>query len=176
MEIEFEEETNESGLLYFVKKHKVRTVILSVISLFLILLFYSCYKTICPTDWHYFNSKRIEFVENKYQISLDNAKPKRYWEPSMFPEDGDSHLAFKTDDYRRFMEGFHGKSVRSSYESDDGSFAEYSCRIDERLICIIRFERKGSKYEGIIDCYRYSESMEISTQPSTEGDMIYSVE
>lgn len=172
MEIEFEEEINDSGLLYFVKKHKIALIVLTAVSL----LCYSCYKTLIPTAWHQFNAERIRFVEDKYMISLDNAKPKRYWEPSMFPEDGDSHLSFKTDDYRRFMEDFHGKSVRSSYESDDGSFAEYSCRIDERLICNIKFEQKGSKYEGIIDCYRYSESMETSTQPTSEGYMIYSVE
>ncbi len=166
MEIEFEEEANESGLLYFIKKHKIKLIILTAVLVFLCYSCYSCYKLILPTDWYYFNAERIEFVENKYKISLDNAKPKRYWEPSMFPEDGDSHLSFKTDDYRRFMEDFHGKSVRSSYESDDGSFAEYSCRIDERLICNIKFERKGSKYEGIIDCYRFNESMETSTQPS----------
>lgn len=176
MEIEFEEEANESGLLYFIKKHKIKLIILTAVLVFLCYSCYSCYKLILPTDWYYFNAERIEFVENKYKISLDNAKPKRYWEPSMFPEDGDSHLSFKTDDYRRFMEDFHGKSVRNSYESDDGSFAEYSCRIDERLICNIKFERKGSKYEGIIDCYRFNESMETSTQPTSEGYKIYGVE
>ena len=29
MEIEFEEETNESSLLYFVKMHKVKTIVLT---------------------------------------------------------------------------------------------------------------------------------------------------
>ena len=175
MEKEFDEEVRENNLLDDIKNHKKAIIIISAVLVFIMLICYGCYKTMLPTDWHHFNSERIAFVEDKYKISLDNAKPERYWEPSMFPEDGDSHLLFKTDDYRRFMEDFHGKSVRNSYEFDDGSMAEYNCRIDERLICNIKFERKGSKYEGIIDCYRFNESMETSTQPTSEGYMIYSV-
>lgn len=168
MDIEYEEETSESGLLYFIKKHKVKLIILTAVLVFLCYCCYSCYKLILPTDWYYFNAERIRFIEDKYKISLDNAKPERYWEPSMYPEDGDSHLSFETKDYREFMKNFCGKEIKNSYEESDGSQAHYSCRIDEYLICSINFERKGSKYNGIIDCYRYKESIEKSTQPASD--------
>ncbi len=174
MEIEFEEETNESSLLYFVKKHKVKLIIISVILLFTTFICYGCYKTICPTDWHYFNSKRIEFIENKYQISLDNAKPKNYKVVSI-AQDHDADFYFEVDDYKKFMENdFHGKAIMNSFENPDGS-AEYRCRLDEKYCCNIYFTKKNGKYEGLINRYYWSESNEVSTQPSTEGYMTYSV-
>lgn len=174
MEIEFEEEANESGLLYFIKKHKIKLIILTAVLVFLCYSCYSCYKLILPTDWYYFNAERIAFVEDKYKISLDNAKPERYWVVSIAP-DGDSSFTFEVDDYKKFMENdFHGKAILNSYEEPDGSDASYKCRIDERLACSIKFNKSNGKYKGMINCYRDPENNN-SVQSSSEGYTIYSV-
>ena len=108
MEIEFDEEVRENNLLDDIKNHKKAIIIISAVLVFIMLICYGCYKTMLPTDWHHFNSERIAFVEEKYKISLDNAKPERYWVVSIAP-DGDSSFTFEVDDYKKFMENdFHG--------------------------------------------------------------------
>ena len=175
MEIEFEEETNKSGLLYFVKKHKIALIVLTAVSLFFMIICYSCYKTLIPTDWHQFNAERIRFVEDKYMISLDNAEPVEYKVVSI-AQDSESMFYFEVDDYKKFMENdFHGKAIMSSKEYSDGG-AEYRCRLDETYCCNIYFTEKNGKYEGFINRYGWHESNELSTQPTSEGYMIYSVE
>jgi hypothetical protein len=165
VEIEYEEETIESGLLYFIKKHKVKLIILTAVSLFFMIICYGCYKTILPTDWHHFNAERIEFVEDKYKISLDNVEPDAYKEIAV-AQDGDSVFFFEVDDFRKFMDNdFHGKEIKKSYEEPDGSHANYECRIDERLCCIIKFTKAGSRYKGELRCYRDALQAESSTLP-----------
>ena len=174
MEIEFDEDVRENNLLDDIKNHKKAIIIISAVLVFIMLICYGCYKTMLPTDWHHFNSERIAFVEDKYKISLDNAKPERYWVVSIAP-DGDSSFKFEVDDYKKFMENdFHGKAILNSYEEPDGSDASYKCRIDERLACRIKFNKSSGKYKGMINCYRDPEKNN-SVQSSSEGYTIYSV-
>lgn len=164
MEIENDEKTGKKGLLKIIKKKEIWLIALPV---FLIISFLFCYyKTMVSTDWHFFNSNRIAFIENKFMISLDDTKPKRYWEPKLFMEHPESAFTFKVDDYKKFMEGFRGKEILNSYESPDGSSAYYKCRADERLCFNLNFTKDGNVYEGKLESYIYYEKSDFQTTTS----------
>ena len=59
------------------KKKELRTALIVVfvtLSCIFLLLFFM-YKTFVPISWSRFNDKRIEYIEDKLKLDLDNIEP-----------------------------------------------------------------------------------------------------
>ncbi len=151
------------------RKNKKRIKIVLIVIAVIFLLFLIIYKFLVPVDYWHFNEKRIKFVENKYKISLDNAKPERYWEPSL-SRDIISRFDFHTDDYKKFMEGFHGESIVRSQELKNGKKAKYKCHVEGNYYFDIEFTKEEDGYSGKLTYYSDTSNVNYGSteQPSTK--------
>ncbi|MBR3420620.1 MAG: hypothetical protein IKG98_00935 [Ruminococcus sp.] len=115
------------------KKKRKKVIIIAFI---LVLAVISCsfmglmYKTMIPISWSRFNDKRIEYIEDKLKLDLDNVEPIYYRHTTA--QDHIADFDFKVDDYKSFMEDdFHGGAITSHFEEDDKSAAKYVCWVED---------------------------------------------
>lgn len=148
------------------KKKKKKILILASLLLFIALLFFSCYRALIPVEYRIFTEKRIDFLENKYMMELDDVKPERYWTVSI-AQDHDANFNFSSvESYSDFMENnFRGEITSSVYvgqKLDNGNVieemgeknlvAQYKCKAG-KIGFIIRFYEDGESYRAKVVSY-----------------------
>lgn len=155
---------NDNNLIDCIRNNK--KIVIGIISAILLIAMFiiAMYKIACTTNIKHFNSKQIEFVENKFMINLDYAEPIRYWEPKL-AQDQNSRLDFYTDDYKKFMEGFYGNSIVVSSEDEASGSAKYRCYISGNQWFTVYFSKNGSRYKG--ELVNYSEQAPVTTTVPT---------
>ena len=142
------------------KKKKFSNVLIVafVTSCCVFLLMFFMYKTLVPISWSRFNEKRIEYIEDKLKLDLDNVEPLSYRHTTA--QDDIADFYFKVDDYKSLMENdFHGGAITRCTEEDDKSSAEYVCWVEDMSdVCSKCFEVKFTKvddgYKAHLYCYR----------------------
>ena len=139
------------------KKKLITTLIVVFVSV--IVLNFMMYKFFVPISWSRFNDKRIEYIEDKLKLDLDNVEPIYYRHTTA--QDHIADFDFKVDDYKSFMKNdFHGKAILSCTEADDKSSAEYYCIIEElneysSKRFNVTFTKEGDGYKAELRCTRY---------------------
>lgn len=148
------------------KKKKKKLIVLASLLLFIALFFFSCYRALIPVDYRIFTKNRINFLENKYMMELDDVKPERYWTVSI-AQDHDANFNFSSvESYSDFMENsFRGEITSSLYIGmvlDDGTVidamgeknlvAQYKCRAG-KIAFIIKFYEDGESYRAEVVSY-----------------------
>ena len=168
------QEMDEKGLSPEQKKHRKGCITAIVIVMIVFVgFFYLMYKTAVPVSYTSFNKERIEMIEQKYKVSLDNTVPVRYWVPAL-AQDSDSCFNFYTDDPAGFMDSFYGEAILKSYLSPDKDESSYTCHVGGYLCFTVRFEASDSKkgaYSGKLVAYT-DKITYSSTVPSQDGNAI----
>lgn len=142
------------------KKKKFITVLIVafVTSFCVFLLMFFMYKTFVPISWSRFNEKRIEYIEDKLKLDLDNVEPLSY--RHITAQDHIADFEFKVDDYKSFMDNdFHGGAITSHFEEDDKSGAKYVCWVEDMSDvyskCFeVTFTKVDDGYKAKLYCYR----------------------
>ncbi len=141
------------------KKKKKLITTLIVVFVSVIVLNFMIYKFFVPISWSRFNDKRIEYIEDKLKLDLDNVEPIHY--RHVTAQDHIADFDFKVDDYKSFMEDdFHGKAILSCTEADDKSSVKYWCWVEEMSgsydKCFdVTFTKADDGYNAELFCYRY---------------------
>lgn len=141
------------------KKKKKLITTLIVVFVSVIVLNFMMYKFFVPISWSRFNDKRIEYIEDKLKLDLDNVEPIYYRHTTA--QDHIADFDFKVDDYKSFMEDdFHGKAILRITESDDKSSVKYWCWVEEMSgsydKCFdVTFTKADYGYNAELFCYRY---------------------
>ena len=140
------------------KKKKKLITTLIVIFVSVIVLNFMMYKFFVPISWSRFNDKRIEYIEDKLKLDLDNVEPIYYRHTTA--QDHIADFDFKVDDYKSFMENdFHGGAITSHFEEDDKSAAKYVCWVEDMSDvyskCFdVTFTKVDDGYKAKLYCYR----------------------
>ena len=141
------------------KKRKKGIIIAIILAMFVIFcMCFFMYRTLVPISWSRFNDKRIEYIEDKLKLDLDNVEPLSY--RHITAQDHIADFDFKVDDYKSLMENdFHGGAVIRCTEEDDKSSAEYVCWVedmsDSYSKCFdVKFTKVDDGYKAHLFCYR----------------------
>ena len=141
------------------KKKIVNVLIVAFVTsccVFLVMFFMN--KTFVPISWSRFNDKRIEYIEDKLKLDLDNVEPLSY--RHITAQDHIADFDFKVDDYKSLMENdFHGGAIIRCEEAEDKSSAEYECWVEDmsdvysKCFNVI-FTKVDDGYKAHLFCYR----------------------
>ena len=137
------------------KKQLITTLIVVFVSV--IVLNFMMYKLFVPISWSRFSEKRIEYIEDKLKLDLDNVEPLSYRE--ITAQDFIAEFDFKVDDYKSFMENdFHGGAIISNYEDYSKGYV-YVCWVEDMSStyskCFeVGFTKEGDGYKAHLYCYR----------------------
>ncbi len=140
------------------KKKKKLITTLIVVFVSVIVLNFMMYKFFVPISWSRFNDKRIEYIEDKLKLDLDNIEPLSY--RHITAQDHIADFDFKVDDYKSLMENdFHGGAIIRCEEAEDKSSAEYVCWVEDMSDvyskCFnVTFTKVDDGYKAHLFCYR----------------------
>ena len=153
------------------KKKKKLITTLIVVFVSVIVLNFMMYKFFVPISWSRFSEKRIEYIEDKLKLDLDNVEPLSYRE--ITAQDFIAEFDFKVDDYKSFMENdFHGGAIIRNYEDYSKGYV-YVCWVEDMSStyskCFeVGFNKEGDGYKAHLYCYRNVGTMsEYYTETTT---------
>lgn len=148
------------------KKTVKKVVIILAFTIGIFFIFcYILHRYAVPVDYRKFDPARINSIENEYMISLDNVEPERYYKPRL-AQDTISCFDFYTDDYRAFMDSFHGEKIVRSCEEPDGSYASFKCHVRDKYCFSVDFTRENGRYKGKLSYY--TDVSYYPSQPETD--------
>ena len=139
---------------------------LLIMAAFIALMAFICVKVFAPVAWFRFDEKRIAKLEENYAVSLENTVPVMYWVPRLESDTSDC-FTFFTDDYKAFMDTFHGLEIVRATEFKSGKAARYTCQVRDGFYFTLNFkltDSKYGKYKGSIESYTDPDS-----RPATSG-------
>ena len=153
------------------KKQLITTLIVVFVSV--IVLNFMMYKLFVPISWSRFSEKRIEYIEDKLKLDLDNVEPLSYRE--ITAQDFIAEFDFKVDDYKSFMENdFHGGAIIRNYEDYSKGYV-YVCWVEDMSStyseCFeVGFTKEGDGYKAHLYCYRNVGTMSEYCKETTTSE------